>query len=127
MSTFNTHDELEAMRAYQRKRKTERRNRLTLLLKEAREDARLIVERIREEYRPLRIYQWGSLLDGRHFSERSDIDIAIEGIVDPERFFAILGTAESMTSFPVDIVQIETMHPVFAEIIRMKGRLVYER
>jgi len=36
------------------------------------------------EYKPLRIYQWGSLLEDRHFSEISDIDIAVEGITDAE-------------------------------------------
>jgi predicted nucleotidyltransferase len=51
----------------------------------ARKDFDRIVDHIARTYRPKRIWQWGSLIDGHHFSERSDIDIAIEGIEDPNR------------------------------------------
>ncbi len=71
------------------------------------------------DYKPLRIYQWGSLLEDRHFSEISDIDIAVEGITDAE--------AEQLTRFPLDIVAIEHVHPAYAEHIRRRGRIVHER
>ena len=51
-------------------------------------------------YRPLRVYQWGSLLHPEHFSEISDIDIALEGLSSPEEYFAILGDVMNMSSFP---------------------------
>ena len=35
--------------------------------------------------------------------------------------------AESMTEFPLDIVEIEKISPAHADSIRSKGRLVYER
>ncbi len=41
--------------------------------------------------------------DGRHFTERSDIDIALEGITEAATFFAILAEAERLTRFPMDI------------------------
>lgn len=44
-----------------------------------------------------------------------------------ERFFAMYGDAEAMTRFAVDLVEMERIEPEFAEIIRMKGRVVYER
>lgn len=71
------------------------------------------------DYKPLRIYQWGSLLEDRHFSEISDIDIAVEGITDAD--------AEQLTCFPLDIVAIEHVHPAYAEHIRRRGRIVHER
>jgi hypothetical protein len=37
-----------------------------------------IVEMIVQEFAPLRVWQWGSLLDRRRFSARSDVDIAVE-------------------------------------------------
>lgn len=33
-----------------------------------------------EHFNPVRIYQWGSLLDKKMFTDYSDIDIALEGI-----------------------------------------------
>ena len=72
-------------------------------------------------------YQWGSLLDGEHFDERSDIDIALEGVTDAAAFFALLADAENLTTFSLDIVQLETIHQEFAKSIRARGRVVYER
>ena len=96
------------------------------LYQAAKRDAGTIIRHVAERYRPLRIYQWGSLMSGSHFSERSDIDIGIEGITDPETFYRIMADAEKMTDFQLDIVQMETIDPVFAEGIRKKGYCVYE-
>ena len=86
-------------------------------------DDRMLIEK----YHPTRILQWGSLLDKGAFSARSDIDIAIEGVCAAADMFEIYGMAMEMTRFPVDIVQMEKIEPEFAEIIRTKGRVVYER
>lgn len=90
-------------------------------------DARTIIELIVARYQPKRVYQWGSLLRAGAFRPYSDIDIAIEGITDAEVFFALLGEAEKMTGFPLDIIQIEKVVPEYADDIRTKGELVYER
>lgn len=93
----------------------------------AQADAKAIIEMIAEKYRPHRIWQWGSLIQTRHFSEISDIDIGLEGLSDPCTIFAVLKDAETMTDFPLDIVELDRMEPEFADIIRMKGRIIYER
>jgi hypothetical protein len=46
-----------------------------------------IVVLITKECKPRRIYQWGSLLNEKYFSEISDIDIAVEGIRSAEQYF----------------------------------------
>jgi predicted nucleotidyltransferase len=94
---------------------------------EAQRDAQAIVEMIIRRFEPRRLVQWGSVLQGDQFREYSDIDIAIEGITDPETFFEILDAAESMTRFPVDIVQLEHVEPAYRDLIMEKGRVVYER
>jgi len=119
--------ELKQMQRRLAQRSLERTRDLERRLEEARRDFDRIVHHIAERFRPLRIYQWGSLLDGRHFTERSDIDIALEGITDAATFFAIFAAAERLTRFPVDIVQIEKIHPEYADLIRTRGRIVYER
>ncbi len=79
------------------------------------------------EYNPTRIYQWGSLLVPEQFDENSDIDIAVEGINDPHTWFAMLGKAMEISTFPLDIVDIGTIEPAHAEYTRKRGKLVYER
>lgn len=96
-------------------------------LRRARKDFDRITAEIVKRFDPARIYQWGSLIDGGHFSEISDIDIAVEGILDPQTFSRLLGCAEDMSRFPLDIVQIEHVHPAYAELIRKRGRIVHER
>ena len=79
-----------------------------------------------ESYNPKRIYQWGSLLDQSRFREYSDIDIAVDGIDDPATFFRMFGDAEKMTQFPLDLVDINKIETEFAELIKSRGRIVYE-
>jgi predicted nucleotidyltransferase len=125
MPTSDT--ELAQMRRTLERKAARRARELEGRLGEARRDFQKIVRHIAETYQPVRIRQWGSLIDGAHFSERSDIDIAVEGISSAEVFFAMLRDAEGMTVFPVDLVQMETIHSAFAESIRERGRIVYDR
>jgi predicted nucleotidyltransferase len=125
MSERTSDAEMQLMRKNYHERQERCRRELEERLELARKDFDRIVEHIARTYQPKRIWQWGSLIDGHHFSERSDI--AIEGISDPKTFFAILGDAMDMGSLPVDVVQIENIHPAYAESIRSRGRIVYER
>ncbi len=118
--------ELALMRHNLHHRILEKERKLAERYQAATYDASMIMHYIAEHYRPSRIYQWGSLVSGSHFSELSDIDIGIEGIHDPATFFRIIADAEKMTAFPLDIVQMETIDPLFAEGIRKKGHCVYE-
>jgi len=95
--------------------------------KQAWHDFDAIVNDIINKYNPKRIIQWGSLLNRKLFTEFSDIDIAIEGILSAEIMFKIYGDILNLSDFQVDIVQIEKIEPEFADIIKGKGRTVYER
>lgn len=86
-----------------------------------------ITEHIINNYNPQRIWQWGSLLNRKHFSEISDIDIALEGIDSIETYAAILADAAQMTTFPLDVVEMERIGVAHADHIRTYGRMVYER
>jgi len=109
-----------------KKRKQTEKNAIQKRFEKATEDAARIIECIKNNYKPSRIYQWGSLINVKNFSQYSDIDIAVEGINDPEVFFRLIGDAMKLTKFPVDIVQIEKIEPEFAESIKESGRLLYE-
>ncbi len=122
-----TETEAETIRAFVRARQSRKKRDLAVRLKAARRDCDAIVSAIAREHKPLRIYQWGSLVNDRHFSEMSDIDIAVEGITDPAALSDLRGAAEKLTHFPLDIVAIEHVHPAYADHIRRRGRIVYER
>jgi len=94
---------------------------------EAYKDFEKIVNHIIKNYSPTKIYQWGSLLNKSNFSEISDIDIAVEGIVSVEKMFKIYGDIMDLSNFKVDIVQMEKIEPEFAQLIREKGKVIYER
>ena len=113
------------MRAFQTRKRTEKERRLLELFQKANGDFKRIVAMIIEKYQPTRLYQWGSLLEHRQFREYSDIDIAVEGITEPEKVFALLDDADRMTEFPVDIVTLESIHPLHANHIRSKGKMIY--
>jgi predicted nucleotidyltransferase len=80
-----------------------------------------------EKYNPKRIWQWGSLLNRRHFSEISDIDMALEGLRSIDEYMAILAELTTMTDFPLDVVEMERIGEENANHIREFGRMVYER
>ena len=108
------------------RRHAERRERLRRRLQTAQRDAARIISTIAEEYRPRRIYQWGSLVHTERFREISDIDIAIEGMTCDERTLArIRALAESMSDLHVDLVVMERLERGRAELIRRFGRVAW--
>jgi len=125
MAPGYTQEESETIRSFVRERRRSRKLDIKARLLAAQADCDAIISMIAREHKPLRIYQWGSLVTGGHFSERSDIDIAMEGITDPAELSAIRRLAEKMTQLPLDIVAIEHVHPVYAEQIRRRGRVAY--
>jgi hypothetical protein len=127
MAVEYTEKDRRMVRSYIERKQRADEQALAARLERARKDFSKIVAYIIANHDPVKILQWGSLIDGEHFSEISDIDIALEGVTDPAEFFKLLGSAEKMTDLPLDIVQLECIHPAYAEGIRRQGRLVYER
>jgi predicted nucleotidyltransferase len=120
-------EEIEVMKSFIIRKRKERSEKLKLRLSTARNDFNRIVDMIIVEFRPERIYQWGSLIEGKTFQEISDIDIAIAGIEDPKTFLKLYSQAKKLTSFPLHIVQVESIHPSYSQDIIAKGVIVYER
>lgn len=123
MSKFNLEKSKEFVVNKQKLIAEENRN----LFRKAWEDFDKIVEMLINKYNPKRIYQWGSLLEEKHFSKISDIDVAVEGVLSADEYFKMLGDVDALTEFQIDLVQIEKIEPVYAEKIKKNGRIVYER
>jgi predicted nucleotidyltransferase len=94
---------------------------------QAQADASRLIAHLSCHYQPDRIWVWGSLLKPEQFGPRSDIDFALEGTFTAETWFRLLGEAMNLTTFSLDIVDLGRIEPEFAAIIRMKGKVVYER
>ncbi len=92
----------------------------------AQADLQRIIPMLIERYKPRRIYQWGSLLTPARFREWSDIDIALEGLEGPLTGLKAADEAQRLTDFPVDLVELERIHPLHAQSIREHGRIIYE-
>ncbi len=107
-------------------REAKRQQQLDALFEQAQADVAAIIKMIVAEHAPRRIWKWGSLLDRRKFNLASDIDIALEGLMSAHELFEIHRKADLLTSFPLDIVELERIEPLFADLIRKKGRVVYE-
>ena len=119
--------DLDQVRAFLAERERRRCARIDERYAQATRDAGAIVSEIAAQVNPRRIYQWGSLLDRKRFSEISDLDIAVEGLNGPAEFFQVLGIAMNGTALPVDVVELEKVPADIAERIRKRGMLVHER
>jgi hypothetical protein len=51
----------------------------------------------------------------------------VEGLETANQIFSLYHEAETMTRFSLHIVELEKIHPAYAESIRKRGKLVYER
>lgn len=120
-------DDVAVMRGFIRTTRAAEQRTLAERLQRAQSDAARIIAHIAEQYRPSRIYQWGSLLRPEQFQMISDIDVAVEGIEDPRAFDHLVDECAGMTDLPLDIVRMEDVHPRYrAEIVRW-GAVAYER
>ena len=108
-----------------RRRERARQERLDARFNDAWREFDRIVSYIVTEHRPKRIWQWGSLLERKKFSDISDLDIALEGLESTAELFQIVARAEELTDFPLDIIEMEKIAPEYRELIKRKGRLVY--
>ncbi len=125
MQDATTFDIAAARRTFAQ-RNMRRREQLHEMARQAQADFNQIRDMLVRDYHPKRIYQWGSLLTPEKFQEISDIDIAVEGLTDPIAGLHALDDACQLTRFPVDLVELERIHPTHAETIRTQGKLVYE-
>ena len=117
---------IEKARAFLAHKKRIRQEQLDKRYALAVADCSAIVRMMITDFRPRRIIQWGSLLKPEHFREYSDIDLAVEGVREPERFFEMFKAAERLTDFPLDLLDIDSIDQPFADIIRQKGIVIYE-
>ena len=124
---MNSNIDIKAARKFQQDKLKKQQEELDKKFQQASQDFNAICEMIIRDFQPESIYQWGSLLERNKFSAISDIDIAVSGIQDARKYFQLLKKAEELTDFPVDIIQLEKIHPLHKEMILKKGIEIYRK
>jgi len=124
---MNSNIDIKAARKFQQDKLKKQQEELDKKFQQASQDFNAICEMIIRDFQPESIYQWGSLLERNKFSAISDIDIAVSGIKDARKYFQLLKKAEELTDFPVDIIQLEKIHPLHKEMILKKGIEIYRK
>ncbi len=69
------------------------------------ESARRAAEVLRAQYSATKILAFGSLVQSGRFDDRSDIDLAVEG-VPAAKFFRAWADAERVSKFEMDLVDL---------------------
>lgn len=89
----------------------------------ARTEAIRVMQVLVREFGASRIYLFGSLTKKDQFHERSDIDLAVQGIA-PERFFKAWATACSGSNVPIELVDLDEVGELMRKLILKYGELL---
>lgn len=109
----------EAMDREETERRRERHRR-------AQEELGQALAYILAHHAPRRVRVWGSVLRADRFTEQSDIDICVEGIVDPAEWSRLERGLLGIVTLPLDLVQWESLWEPHREAISERGTVVYE-
>ena len=89
----------------------------------ARSEARRVAQVLVHEFGASRVYLFGSLVQDGQFQERSDVDLAVEGIA-PERFFKVWAAAGARTDVPIELVDLDEVGEPMRTLILQYGELL---
>jgi len=113
----------EYIRAWvERKKKEEEK--MKVLSQKALKEAKRIAEMLRERYGVGKVVLFGSLakyLRGTgEFTERSDIDLAVEGL-PKEEYFKVLSEINRFSEFEIDLIDLEGCPEFLKRLIKREG------
>lgn len=92
----------------------------------AKEQAEAMAIALSHRFPGVRVWLFGSLLHAERFDERSDIDLACEGLPAPA-YLEACNMLEGIGEIPFDLVRVETCPDELAARIRREGRLIHGR
>ena len=80
---------------------------------------------LKEKYGIKRLWLFGSLVSGKHFTVHSDIDLFVEGFPAEADFWVVLSQAEHAAApFPLNLILEENALPGIKEKVRKEGVLL---
>lgn len=95
-----------------------RRQRLEHGQKVARQAAALLQQRFHVK----NVIIFGSLLRPEHFGERSDVDLAVQGLAEQDFLAAVAAVTSLDPEISVDLVAVEQASPTLRQHIEQEGR-----
>lgn len=108
-----------------RKRLARREARKQARAQQLRQIARSCARRLVREFGAKRVYLFGSLLDEELVHDRSDIDLAVEGLAGKVYFKALAGVWELLPAgVDLDLVLLERAWPGLARRVESEGVLL---
>jgi predicted nucleotidyltransferase len=115
-------DQLAEHKRYAREREAQR----LADLKARRERAWAVAGRAAEllkgsPWHATRVVLYGSVAGGDHFNERSDIDLAVEGVAPDEFFRAWAALTEIEAGFELNLAPLEAVRPALRASIDEEG------
>jgi predicted nucleotidyltransferase len=108
-----------------RRRAREREDREEQLRRRSWAELPRVADLLRSRYGVRRLWLFGSLLRGK-VHERSDIDLAAEGL-EPGRFFSAVADCMAIMTLPVDLIRIEDASPGLRKRIEKDGKPIRDR
>jgi predicted nucleotidyltransferase len=84
--------------------------------------AHVVADYLRRRYAPSCIIAFGSLVHPELFDDRSDLDLAVEGIAWPDYLRAWNEVDALSREFEVDLIDIETVSDLMRRRIQEEGR-----
>jgi len=106
-----------------RERATREAARRCELASRARVEARHVAHVLVREFGASRVYLFGSLAQEGQFHERSDVDLAVEGLA-PERFFKAWAAAGACSDVPIELVDLDEVGEPMRALILQYGELL---
>jgi predicted nucleotidyltransferase len=110
---------------YWRDRQQQQKQSNRKLAEQARQEVRLIVDFLIQQYNVQRVILFGSLTRDRFVAE-SDIDLAVEGL-SPTNYFEILAQVNRLASRWVDLKLWQDLEPYFQSRVLETGEVLYAR
>jgi len=115
--------EVTEYKKYWRERAEREAARRRKLAAEARDQAKQVAQMLVREFDASRVYLFGSLAEDGRFQERSDVDLAAEGIA-PERFFKAWAAAGRHSHLCVEVVNLDEVGEPMRKFILQHGELL---
>lgn len=92
------------------------------LRRQALEKSRAAARHLKENYGVRRVYLYGSLVWGGHFTPHSDIDLLVEGLPAEADYWRLLVEVERITApLPVSVVPVEDALPELRKKVLVEG------
>ena len=124
MTKTASHITKEAMAVYRataRRQAQQEEEALSQRLELARETAQKAADLLREQFSAKNVTLFGSVARGQGFHQRSDIDLAVDGIAHQDFWRAWSALDRIGTDFEFDLVDVETASMDLIDQIRQEG------